>query len=121
MATALSPGFAQKLPEGWAAFLGAQIDSLSDHLSRCVSTLDYDLLNNHLQVPTDENLARWIRERLNLSDINLVGVQSTRHQGADLDFAESAHIWRRYRFESAHRLSNVPEGAPLRSHAWSRL
>ena len=101
-----------ELPAGWAAFPGAEIDSLSERLCQCVSTLDYDLLNNHLDVPTDENLARWIRERLDMPGINLVGVQSTRHEGADLDCAESAHIWRRYRFESAHRLPNVPEGHP---------
>ena len=101
-----------ELPDGWASFPGAEIDSLNECLSRCVSKLDYDLLNNHIEVPTDENLARWVRENLDVPGINLVGVQSTRHEGADLDSVESAHIWRRYRFESAHQLPNVPEGHP---------
>ncbi len=101
-----------ELPEGWASFPGSEIDSLNDRLSQCVSKLDYDYLNDHLEVPTDENLARWVKENLDLPNINLVGIQSTRHEGADLDSEESAHIWRRYRFESAHQLPNVPEGHP---------
>jgi len=39
-----------------------------------------------------------------------VGIQSTQHEGADLDEAGNAHIWRRYRFESAHQLPNVSPG-----------
>lgn len=101
-----------QLPTAWAAFPGAEIDALDERLGRCVSSLDYDLLNNHIDVPTDENLARWVRENLDLAGINLVGIQSTRDEGADLDSSESAHIWRRYRFESAHQLPNVPEGHP---------
>jgi 6-pyruvoyltetrahydropterin/6-carboxytetrahydropterin synthase len=42
--------------------------------------------------------------------IESVGIQSTRDQGADLDRAEHVHVWRRFRFEAAHRLPDVPEG-----------
>jgi hypothetical protein len=78
---------------------------LNERLCQCVSTLDYDLLNNHLDVPTDENFARLIRERLDMPGINLVGVQSTRHEGADLDCAESAHIWRLS--QQSHRVLGI--------------
>lgn len=99
-----------ELPEGWAAFPGEEADALRERLSQCVKTLDYDYLNNHVEVPTDENLARWVNECLDMQGIEMVGIQSTRHEGADLDTHGHAHIWRRYRFESAHRLPHVPPG-----------
>jgi 6-pyruvoyltetrahydropterin/6-carboxytetrahydropterin synthase len=42
--------------------------------------------------------------------IEQVGIQSTGHEGVDLDAAGHAHVWRRYVFQSAHRLPNVPPG-----------
>jgi 6-pyruvoyltetrahydropterin/6-carboxytetrahydropterin synthase len=99
-----------RLPEDWAGFSGAEVDALQHRLQRCVAVLDYDLLNNHLAVPSDENLTRWIRERVDIPGIEMVGIQSTRHEGADLDSLGNAHIWRRYRFESAHQLPNVAAG-----------
>ena len=99
-----------ELPNGWASFQGAETDSLAEQLNRSVAILDYDLLNNHVAVPTDENLARWIRDCVEVPGIEMVGIQSTRHEGADLDIHGNAHIWRRYRFESAHCLPNVPDG-----------
>lgn len=38
-----------------------------------VAALDYRLLNDLVPVPTDENLARWLRERLHMPDLNRVG------------------------------------------------
>jgi 6-pyruvoyltetrahydropterin/6-carboxytetrahydropterin synthase len=98
------------LPENWAPFPGGEVDSLSEKLTTCVEPLNYDLLNNHMEIPTDENLARWIRDNLDVPGIKTVGVQSTREQGADLNEDNHAHIWRRFRFEAAHQLPNVPEG-----------
>jgi 6-pyruvoyltetrahydropterin/6-carboxytetrahydropterin synthase len=37
-------------------------------------------------------------------------VQSTHYQGVDLDEQRGVHVWRRYQFESAHRLPRVPPG-----------
>ncbi|WML90213.1 6-carboxytetrahydropterin synthase [Thiothrix lacustris] len=88
---------------------GANAD-LRQQLADCVAPLDYNDLNQFLPMPTDENLARWIRARLALPSVASVGVQSTLHQGADLDLADNAHIWRRFRFEAAHRLPNVAPG-----------
>ncbi len=100
------------LPDGWAGFPGAEPGDLQAALARCIAPLDYSDLNSHLPVPTDENLARWIRARLDLPGIESVGVQSTRDQGADLDSDDHAHIWRRFRFEAAHQLPHVPVGHP---------
>jgi 6-pyruvoyltetrahydropterin/6-carboxytetrahydropterin synthase len=98
------------LPQGWAHFPGAEVSDLHVQLARCVAALDYRLLNEALEHPTDENLACWVRSRLDLPGIEQIGIQSTRHHGVDLDRDARAHVWRRYRFEAAHRLPNVPAG-----------
>ncbi len=98
------------LPPGWASFAGAETSELARALDESVAPLDYQDLNALLPVPTDENLARWIRAHLAVPGIATLGVQSTRDQGADLDQAEHVHVWHRFRFEAAHRLPNVPEG-----------
>jgi 6-pyruvoyltetrahydropterin/6-carboxytetrahydropterin synthase len=75
-----------------------------------LNPLDYNELNREVEQPTDENIARWVRGRLNVPGIENVGIQSTQHEGVDLDRSEHAHVWRRYIFQSAHRLPNVPVG-----------
>ncbi len=95
---------------GWAGFAGAEAAELRERLERCVAPLDYQLLNEHLEEPTDENLARWIKARLEIPAVEQTGIQSTLEQGVDLDRDERAHLWRRYRFEAAHRLPNVAPG-----------
>jgi 6-pyruvoyltetrahydropterin/6-carboxytetrahydropterin synthase len=79
-------------------------------MAAAAAPLDHALLNDHLPNPTDENLTRWLRERLQLNGIRQIGVQSTAHSGVDLDAAGQAHVWRRYRFQAAHQLPNVPLG-----------
>ena len=101
-----------QLPPDWAPFPGGETDRLAERLREVVAPLDYALLNDHLPVPTDENLARWLRARLTVPGLERVGIQSTRDQGADLDGDEHAHVWRRFRFEAAHQLPNVPAGHP---------
>lgn len=99
-----------ELPPDWAPFPGDATQALAERLGDCVAPLDYQDLNERLPIPTDENLARWIRARLAIPGIASVGVQSTRDQGADLDPFDHLHVWRRFRFEAAHRLPNVPAG-----------
>lgn len=99
-----------QLPEGWGPFPGGEVSALRERLAACIAPLDYADLNGELEQPTDENLARWIRARLDVPGIDIVGVQSTLHEGVDLDRHEQAHVWRRYIFQSAHRLPNVPPG-----------
>ena len=98
------------LPPDWAPFPDAETGALTEALKTCVAALDYRDLNEQLPIPTDENLARWVRECLAVPGIETVGVQSTRDQGADLDEHDQVHVWRRFRFEAAHQLPNVPEG-----------
>ncbi|WP_411873839.1 6-carboxytetrahydropterin synthase [Vulcanococcus limneticus] len=97
-------------PVDWAPFPGGEAEALHQALNHCVKEIDYCYLNEHLSIPTDENLARWLRVRLNLTAIESLGIQSTINQGADIDWSENVHIWRRFRFEAAHQLPNVPEG-----------
>jgi 6-pyruvoyltetrahydropterin/6-carboxytetrahydropterin synthase len=47
---------------------------------------------------------------LDVPGIEQVGIQSTPHEGVDLDRSGQAHVWRRYIVQSAHRLPNVPVG-----------
>lgn len=85
---------------------------LREHLKKIIEPLNYSLLNQHLAIPTDENLTRWIRKKTDLSGIDRIGIQSTNDSGADLDNSGDAHIWRRYRFEAAHQLPKVADGHP---------
>ena len=98
------------IPPASARFEGAEVGQLRRLLTDCVAPLDYELLNSRVATPTDENIARWIRARLDLTGTDNVGVQSTLDEGVDLDSWEHAHIWRRYAFQAAHRLPNVPSG-----------
>jgi 6-pyruvoyltetrahydropterin/6-carboxytetrahydropterin synthase len=98
------------LPTSWAPFPGGEVGALHEALTQCIAPLDYQLLNKILVQPTDENLARWVGDKLALPGIEQISIQSTQDEGVDLDRNEQAHIWRRYIFESAHRLPNVPKG-----------
>jgi 6-pyruvoyltetrahydropterin/6-carboxytetrahydropterin synthase len=98
------------LDEGWAPFPGAEIAHLKKRLKGVLSKLDYVHLNTILDEPTDENVARWIREQLSLSAVDRIAVQSTDTQGVDLDRDGLAHVWRKYSFQAAHQLPNVPPG-----------
>jgi len=99
-----------ELPNQWGPFPGDEIDQLRTLLARAVTPLDYQLLNATVARPTDENLARWLRAQLDVPGVETIGIQSTVHQGVDLDATEHAHSWRRYILQSAHKLPNVPEG-----------
>jgi 6-pyruvoyltetrahydropterin/6-carboxytetrahydropterin synthase len=107
---AVPPGWA---PTGIGGFPGGEADALTATLTDVASAFDYQDLNQLLTVPTDENLARLVRDRLlerDVPGIESVGIRSTVDQGADLDGDAHCHVWRRFRFEAAHRLPNVPEG-----------
>jgi 6-pyruvoyltetrahydropterin/6-carboxytetrahydropterin synthase len=99
-----------EFPLDWGLFPGGETSILTSALASAVATLDYQLLNDHVTTPTDENLAKWLRTQLDVPGIELLGIQSTGDQGADLDGLGHAHVWRRFRFESAHQLPNVPKG-----------
>ena len=98
------------LPPGWGGFLGGETEALEACLADCVNRLDYRFLNEQIAIPTDENIARWVHQNLDVPGIESVGVMSTKDQGADLDKDNHLHIWRRFRFEAAHQLPNVGPG-----------
>jgi 6-pyruvoyltetrahydropterin/6-carboxytetrahydropterin synthase len=99
-----------ELPHQWAAFAGDEVDRLRTKLADTVSVLDYQTLNDIVDQPTDENLARWIRAQLAVPGIHAIALHSTARQGVDLDPDGHAHVWRRYSLECAHRLPNVSVG-----------
>lgn len=98
------------LPSDWAPFPGGEVEPLRQALERAVAPLDYAFLNEQLAQPTDENLARWLRARLDVPGLLQIGIQSTAHSGVDLSAGDQAHLWRRYAFQSAHQLPHVPPG-----------
>jgi 6-pyruvoyltetrahydropterin/6-carboxytetrahydropterin synthase len=109
------------VPACWVAYPGGEVPALQRQVDRCASLLNYGVLNEHLAQPTDENLARWVREHVDAPGIERVAVQSTPNQGVEIDSRERAHVWRRYRFKAAHRLPNVPLGhkcARLHGHGF---
>jgi 6-pyruvoyltetrahydropterin/6-carboxytetrahydropterin synthase len=89
---------------------GVEVAQLREQLERCVEPLDYRLLNEHLEAPTDQNLARWVKARLDIAGLEQIGIRSSPHRGVDLRSNEQTYVWRRYRFEAAHRLPNVAPG-----------
>ena len=93
----------------WAAFVGDEVDKLRTQLTHAITPLDYRSLNEIVMQPTDENLTRWLRGQLDVPGVETVGIQSTAHQGVDLDADGHAHLWRRYILQSAHQLPHVPE------------
>lgn len=104
-----------RLPADWAGFAGAGLGTLRERLGAAVAPLDYAYLNDHLPVPTDENLARWLRKALagaGVPGLESLGIRSTPDAGVDLDADGRAHVWRRFRFEAAHWLPKVPPGHP---------
>ncbi|MBM3272513.1 6-pyruvoyl tetrahydropterin synthase [Candidatus Kaiserbacteria bacterium] len=98
------------LPADFAPYPGGETDALRERLENCVSQLDYSYLNDTLEQPTDENLARWIGRNIGVPGIQRIAIQSTGTQGVDLDRKDNAHLWRRFRFQAAHQLPNVPSG-----------
>lgn len=98
------------LPDAWAQFPGAEIDKLRAHVQQALVPLDYALLNDTVEHPTDENLARWLRSRLSVPGLLTAGIRSIEHAGTRLDESQQLYVWRRYLLESAHWLPGVSPG-----------
>ena len=98
-------------PAGWAAFGGSECHDLRERLARCVGPLDYSLLNDLVDTPTDEHVAAWIGQRVDVPGLARVAIQSTPNQGTSIALGEpGVHVWRRYTLHAAHRLPYVPVG-----------
>lgn len=98
------------LSDGLAAWPGGELDWLQQALQRCTTQLDRRLLNELVAEPGDAQLAQWLAAELGVPGLVQVGVQSTPRQGVDLDPDGRAEVWRRFVFQAAHRLPNVPPG-----------
>ena len=72
------------LPALRATFEGGEVQRLQQELSAAVAPLDHHLLNDHVALPTDANLARWIFEhaRLQLPQLDRVDLYETDGCGA---------------------------------------
>ena len=107
----------KKLKDSDVAEGSAILDEEQLLLERITSQLDYRYINEIIEIPTDENIARWLFERIDSDRLDLAGIQSTSNQGVDLDSSGQAHLWRKFRFEAAHQLPNVgPEHKCGRMH-----
>ncbi len=96
-----------------AGYPGGEVDLLRARLQAAVSHLDYRDLNEILDAPSDENLTRWLRARLDdIPEIDSLSVRSAVDRGAYLYASGLTHVWRRYRLEAAHYLPRVPPGHP---------
>ncbi|HET9114421.1 MAG TPA: 6-carboxytetrahydropterin synthase [Burkholderiales bacterium] len=93
-----------------AEYCGGEVGSLRDRLARAIEPLDYAFLNQVLKNVADEDIAYWLRDRLELSDVDRVGIRSARDAGVELTANGSIRFWRKYRLETAHQLPNVPPG-----------
>lgn len=91
-------------------FDGTEVDELIKQLDGCVDELNYSYLNQLLPVPTDQNIANWLLDRISIDSSCTVGLQSTRNQGVYTVQSGGYIFWRKYRFEAAHQLPNVEPG-----------
>ncbi len=100
------------LPAGWGAWPGSEGDELGTRLASCLAPLDGADLNELLDLPGDAELVRWIADQLDLPGLDALSLASGHDQGVVLDRSGSIQVWRRFRFESAHRLPRVPPDHP---------
>jgi 6-pyruvoyltetrahydropterin/6-carboxytetrahydropterin synthase len=98
------------LEPGWGGLVGAESHALQQRLQQVVLALDYQDLNALMNDPTDGQILRWIAQRLALPTVLRLHLWAGSTSGATLDGQGRLHCWRRDRFESAHRLPNVPAG-----------
>lgn len=89
---------------------GSAADALADSLRQSLAPLDYGFLNDHVSSPTDTALVRWLHAAMGALAPAGLSLRSAPDRGADMDADGAVHEWRRFRFEAAHRLPNVPPG-----------
>lgn len=89
--------------------VGEDLPRLQRAVHDLAQTLDHQLLNDLLPDAADEALAGWFAHGLRGLDVEQVVLHAGASQGALWSDGQSSH-WRRYAFEAAHRLPNVPLG-----------
>jgi len=98
------------MPKGIATYPGGEIDTIKARFAPQIKKLDYSLLNDHIETPTDEAIARWIDAHCDVPATEAISVQSTENEGVKLDKQGVVSIWRKYHFQAAHQLPHVPKG-----------
>jgi 6-pyruvoyltetrahydropterin/6-carboxytetrahydropterin synthase len=98
------------LPPEFAEYKGGEIDTIKKRLSKQVEKLNYGFLNDHIEPPSDQNIALWINSHCYVPGTESVAIQSTLDGGLNIDNFGYAHIWRKYYFQAAHMLPNVKPG-----------
>ncbi|MDP3651670.1 MAG: 6-carboxytetrahydropterin synthase [Rhodoferax sp.] len=98
------------LAKDFSPYPGGEIDVIKSRLEAQIKKLDYRLLNEQIEPPTDENIARWVNLHCYIPGMETIGVQSTANEGVEIDMFGNAQVWRRYAFQSAHQLPNVSAG-----------
>ena len=98
------------LPPGYAPYPGGELEALQTQWAAQVRPLDYGHVNDHLANPTDSAIAHWLKAPCAVPGLVQVALQSTPQRGVDVDAGGNTRAWRRYAFQSAHQLPNVPAG-----------
>lgn len=98
------------LPSSFAPYPGGEVESLKSVLESQIRKLDYRLLNEHIDTPSDENIAHWVNRHCPVPGMDAIAIQSTANGGVEIDAQGNAHVWQRYAFHSAHQLPHVPPG-----------
>lgn len=91
-------------------FSGAQTRIAFEQLQSATRSLDYRDLSAILEQADDAAVARHLWQSMPESTLEQCSLQSTPNQGVEISRSGQTHLWRRYRFEAAHRLPNVPPG-----------
>jgi 6-pyruvoyltetrahydropterin/6-carboxytetrahydropterin synthase len=110
------------MPPGMAEYPGGEVDTIKARLEHQIQHLDYRLLNEVMETPTDENIARWINTHCYVPWTEQIAIQSTADEGVHIDMQGKAVVWRRYHFQAAHQLPNVAPGhkcGNLHGHSFS--
>lgn len=103
------------------ACVAGTANGLDMAIKDAVAPLDGVLLNDVLAVPTDGELAQWVKQCLHGYAPERVNVARQVRGGAEVDGSGNVFVWRRFRFEAAHRLPHVPAGhkcARLHGHGF---
>lgn len=98
------------LPSSFAPYPGGEVESLKAMLAAQIDKLDYRLLNEQIETPSDENIALWVNCHCPVPGMEAVAIQSTANGGVEVDALGHVQLWRRYAFHSAHQLPHVPVG-----------
>jgi 6-pyruvoyltetrahydropterin/6-carboxytetrahydropterin synthase len=91
-------------------FSGDEAFALALKLEPATAALDYRLLNDRIDDPDDLRIAEWLLDESGLAGESGMALQSAPDRGALVHPDGKRAAWRRFRFEAAHRLPNVPEG-----------